>query len=151
MGDSAIQGYIQDLIQGDSNFDDDGVTLGNFRVLDRGSPPYAVVLPGRIVAGTRSGDWSQVQLIWEHPVEVFARFLDDYSDFTSARQAVVDVIGKNPTLGGNSEISNAHVSGATEAKYLYPAEGADVPTFVLSRVTVRVVEEVQYAGSGEFS
>jgi len=152
MGDAAIQGYIQTLIRADSNFGTDDVTLGDFRVLDRGSSPYAVVLPGRIVSGQRSGDWSQVQVVWEHPVEVFERFLgDDYADFTTARQAVVDAIGENPTLGGNSEISGAHVSGASDVRYLYPAEGADVPTFVFSRVTVRSVEEVTHDGGGEFA
>jgi len=152
VSDSAIQGYIQDLIQADDNFDDADVTLGDFRVLDRGSPPYAVVLPGAIVSGERSGDWSQVQLIWEHDVEVFERFLgDDYTDFVTARQAVVDVIGQNPTLGGQSGISNAHVALASRSKYLYPEGGADVPTFVFSTVTVRTVEEIVYDGSGEFA
>ena len=151
MSDAAIQGYIQDLIQADSNFADDDVTLGDFRVLDRGSAPYAVVLPGEIVSAKRSGDWSQVRFVWEHTVEVFERFIDDsYADFSTARQAVVDVIGENPTLGGQSEISSAYVSAATDALYLYSEDGGDVPQFVFSRVTVRCVEDVNYDGEGEF-
>jgi len=150
MGDSAIQGYIQDLIQASDTFADAGVTLGDFRVLDSGSPPYAVILPGSIEA-RRSGDWSQVQFIWEHVVEVFERFLgDSYTSFTTARQAVVDVLNANPTLGGNAGISNALVTRATAPLYLYPPEG-DLPAFVFSRLTVRTVEEVLYAGSGEFA
>jgi len=150
VGDSAIQGYIQALIQADSNFADADVTLGDFRVLDSGSPPYAIILPGSIEA-RRSGDWSQVQFIWEHVVEVFERFLgDDYADFVTARQAVVDVIAENPTLGGNAGISNALVTRATSPLYLYPSEG-DLPAFVFSRLTVRTVEEVLYAGAGEFA
>jgi len=151
MGDSAIQGYVQDLIQADALFDDDDVTLGDFLVLDRGSPPYAVVLPGAIVEGLRSGDWAQVQLAWEHEVEVFERFLDDdYADFTTARQAAVDAIGQNPTLGGQSGISGAMVVRVSKPRYLYPEGGADTPTFVFSTMTVRTVEEVNWDGSGEF-
>jgi hypothetical protein len=152
MSDSAIQGYIQGLIQADSNFDDADVTLGDFRVLDRGSAPYAVVLPGEIISAERSGDWSQVAFVWEHTVEVFERFIDDsYADFSTARQAVLDAIGENPTLGGQSEISQAHISGGTKPLYLYSDDGGDVPQFVFSRVTVRCVEEVVYDGSGEFA
>jgi hypothetical protein len=152
MGDAAIQGYIQDLIQADSNFDDADVTLGDFRVLDRGSAPYAVILPGRIVSGARSGDWSQVRFVWEFPVEVYEDFIDDsYADFSTARQAVVDAIGKHPTLNGQTEIVDAYVSEAGLPQYVYGGDGGDVPQFVFSRVTVRVVEDVSYDGSGEFT
>ena len=151
MGDSTIQGYIQTLIQADSSFADADVTLGDFRVLDSGGPPYAVILPGAIVEARRSGDWSQVQFFWEHEVDVFERFLgDSYTSFVTARQTVVDIIARNPTLGGNAGISNTLVTRATAPLYVYPEGGGDVPTFVLSRLTVRTVEEVLYAGSGEF-
>jgi hypothetical protein len=152
VSDLSIQGYIQALIQADALFDAADVTKGDFLVLDRGSAPYAVVLPGRIVSAERSGDWGQVTVVWEHSVEVFEDFDgSDYGDFTSARQAVLDAVGENPTLGGNAEISKAHVSDGTEPRYLYSEDGGDVPVFVFSRVTVRCVEEVSYAGSGEFA
>jgi len=151
MSDVLIQGYIQTLIRAHASFADADVSLGNFRILDRGSSPYAVVLPGRIVSGARSGDWAQVQLVWEHPVEIFERFLmDSYADFCAARQAVVDVIGKNPTLGGHAEISNSYISAGAALAYLYRDNG-DVPTFVLGALTIRTVEEVSYAGAGEFT
>jgi len=152
MGDAAIQGYLQGLLQATTTFDAADVTLGDFRVLDRGGTgSKAVILPGRIVSGARSGDWSQVQLVWEHTIELFERFIDDsYSDFVSARQVAVDVIGGNPTLGGHSEITGAHVGSATEPLYLYAEGGREVPQFVFSRVVVRSVEEVLYAGTGEF-
>lgn len=152
MSDSAIQGYIQGLLQAETTFADADVTLGDFRVLDRGSPPYAVVLPGRIVSARRSGDWSQVQYVWEHEVDVFERFLDDdYADFVTARQTVVDVVGRNPTLGGHAELSGVFVSASTEPLYLYAEGGGELPQFVFSRVTVRSVEEVIYDQAGEFS
>lgn len=151
MSDVAIQEYIQDLIQSDASFGDADVTLGNFRVLDAGSPPYAIILPGEIISAERKGDWGQVDIIWEHPVEVFDRFLDDsYADFCAARQTVVDLIGRSPTLGGYSEIINSYVSGAPALRYLYQEEGDD-PTFVFGTVRIRTVEQVSYAGSGEFA
>jgi len=152
MSDAAIQGYIQTLIRTTTIFSRPDVTLGDFRVLDRGSAPYAVVLPGRIVSAERSGDWAQVRFIWEHTVEVFEQFSgDSYAAFSAARQAAVDAIGQNPTLGGQSEISNAYVGDATKPLYLYRDAADDHPTFVFSRVMVRSTEEVSYAGSGEFA
>ena len=152
MSDAAIQGYIQTLIRATTAFSRTDVTLGDFGVLERGSTPYAVVLPGRIVAAARSGDWAQVSVIWEHTVEVFELFGgDDYAAFSAARQAVIDAIGQNPTLGGQSEISNAIVGDGTAPLYLYRDAEDDHPTFVFSRVTVRSTEEVSYAGSGEFA
>lgn len=152
MSDSAIQGYIQTLIRSTATFARADVSLGDFKILDRGSDPYAVVLPGRIVAAERSGDWAQITFIWEHTVEVFARFVgDSYTSFNAARQAVIDAIGASPTLGGNSEISDAYVSDATAPLYLYQQGSRDHPLFVFSRVTVRSTEEVSYAGSGEFA
>jgi hypothetical protein len=152
MSDANIQSYIQDLIQADSNFANADVTLGDYRVLDSAGAPYAVILPGRVVDAARSGDWSQVTFAWEHSVEVFAKFVDDsYASFTTARQAVMDAIGENPTLGGQAGITNSYVSAATEPLYLYSADGGDVPQFVLSRITVTTVEEVSYDGSGEFT
>ena len=152
MSDSAIQGYIQDLIQADSNFGDDDVTLGDYLVLSGHSAPYSVILPGRIVSAARSGDWAQVNVVWEHTIEVFEQFVNDsYSDFTTARQAVVDAIGENPTLGGQSEISNAYVREATPPRYLYMQGTTERPSYVFSRLTVRSTEEVSHAGSGEFT
>jgi hypothetical protein len=153
MSDAAIQGYIQDLLQAEALFANANVTLGDYRVLDSGSSPYAVILPGRIVQARRAGDWSQVQFVWEHTIDVVARFLgDDYSDLTTARQTVVDAINENPTLGGKSGITGSHVSAATEPRYIRPKGQPDaLPTFTFSRVTVRTVEDVLYAGGGEFA
>jgi len=152
MSDATIQGYIQTLIRATVVFSRPDVTLGDFRVLDRGSAPYAVVLPGRIAGAERSGDWAQVRFVWEHTVEVFERFTgDSYAAFSAARQAVVDAIGQNPSLGGQSEISNAIVGDATAPLYLYRDAGDDNPTFVLSRLAIRSTEDVSYAGSGEFA
>jgi hypothetical protein len=153
VSDVLIQGYIQDLIQGTSTFTDAAVTRGDFLLLGTGkpAPPYAVILPGEVADAKRAGDWAQVQIIWEHEVDVFQRLLDDdYSDFVTAQQAVVDVIGQNPTLGGKSGISKALVVRSVR-DYVYPKGGADVPAFVFARMTVRTVEEVSYAGSGEFT
>lgn len=151
MGDAAIQGRLQTLLQALALFDDEDVTKGDFKVLDRGSPPYAVILPGPFRA-ERAGDWSQVTYVWIHYIEVFERFLDDdYTDFTTARQAVIDQINKNPTLNGLTGVVHALADRGDDLRYLYPEGGADVPQFVFERIAVTTVEEVVYDGGGEFT
>lgn len=153
MSDVAIQGYIEDLIEAISGFDEGDVTRGDPRVLDSGSPPYAIIWPGTIVEAMRSGDWSQVRVTWQHSVHIVERLLgDDYADFCAARQDVIDAIGQNPTLGGNSEIVNALVVGATLDFVRHRDSPPDAPAqFALSDLTVQTVERVTYDGSGEFA
>lgn len=152
MSDSTIQGAIQDLIQALATFDDADVTLGDFRVLGSGSPPYAIILPGSF-RGARSGDWSQVQFVWRHSVEVWERFAgDDYSAMVTARANVVAQLQAYPTLNGLAGVSLSTVVEAGEPLFLWQRGQArdSVPSFVGSRLVVETVEEVLYAGSGEF-
>lgn len=153
MSDVAIQGYIQDLVQAITGFDDDDVTLGDPKVIDSGSPPYAIVWPGTVHAAGRSGDWSQVQIVWRHPVHVVERLLDDdYADFCGYRQDVIDAIGQNPTLGGNSEIVNTLVIAASLDFVRHRDSPPDAPPqFVLSELVVETIEKITYDGSGEFA
>jgi len=153
MSDSAIQGYIQTLIQAVTGFDDDDVTKGDPRVIDSGSPPYAIVWPGTIFEASRSGDWSQVQITWRHAVHVVERLLDDdYGDFCTYRQGVIDAIGQNPTLGGNSEIVNTLVVEASLEFVRARDASPDAPAqFVMSDLTVETTERITYDGDGEFA
>lgn len=152
-GDATIQAAIQDLIQSSSSFADADVSLGDYRILGSGSAPYAIILPGQFRA-ERAGDWSQVQFIWEHPVEIWHRFAgDDYENVVTARTTVVDLLNTYPTLNSTSGISNSYVVESTEALFLYQRGQVrdSLPAFVGFRLTVRTVEERLYSGSGEFT
>lgn len=152
-GDATIQAAIQTLIQALANFANADVTLGDFQVIGRGSAPYAIVLPGAFRA-RRSGDWSQVQFIWSHPVEVWDRFTgDDYSGVVTARQAVVDQINAYPTLDSTAGISNAYAEASDRPRYLWQRGQVQdsLPAFVGFEVVITSVEEVLYDGDGEFA
>lgn len=152
-GDATIQAALQTLIQALANFADADVTKGDFRVIGRGSAPYAIILPGSFRA-KRSGDWSQVQFVWSHPIEVWDRFTgDDYSGIVTARQAVVDQVNVYPTLDGTAGISNAYAEASDRPRYLWLRGQAQtsLPQFVGFEVMVSCVEEILYSGSGEFS
>lgn len=153
MGDATIQAAIQTLVQALGTFADADVTLGDYKVLGRGSSPYAIVLPGPF-RGDRPGDWGQVRYIWTHYVEVWERFTgDSYSAITTARQNVVDQLNKYPTLDGASGVKLATATASGDTMFLWQRgqTRAVLPTFVGFRVTLTTVEEVNYDGTGEFA
>jgi hypothetical protein len=153
MSDATIQGAIQDLIQALATFDDAEVTLGDFRILGSGSPPYAVILPGSFEAD-RPGDWGQVRFVWRHAVEVWHRFTgDDYSAAMTARQNVVDQLQKYPTLNSTSGVTLSTVTASSEPIFLWQrgAVRESLPQMVGFRLTVTTVEDTHYAGYGEFA
>lgn len=152
-GDATIQSALQTILRAMTEFADADVSLGDYRTLGRGSQPYAIVLAGPF-RSSRSGDWSQVQFVWTHYIEVWERFMgDDYSAITTTRQAVIDEIAKYPTLNGTSGISGAIAESSGDPIYLWQRGQvrSSLPAFVGFRITVTTVEERLYAGSGEFA
>jgi len=153
MGDAAIQGRIQTLIQGLTTFADADVVLGDYQVIGRGNAPYAIVVPGPFTS-RRSGNWSQVTYSWTHYVEVWEAFAaDSFSNITTARQDVVDVINENPTLDGLSGVSFALAEASDEMMFLWrKGQSRETkPAFVGFRIRIATIEEVLYAGGGEFT
>jgi hypothetical protein len=151
-GDATIQAAIQSLVQATSRYNDGDVTLGDFRVLGRGRQA-AVILPGPLAA-QRAGDWSQLRYAWTHYVEVWRRFDgDDYADIVADRQVVMDQLNAYPTLNGTAGITDCTVSQSSDPIYVRPrnAPPDTKPSHVGFRLTVRTVEEVLYAGAGEFA
>lgn len=141
---------IQTLLQALSTFDKADVTQGDFRVLDRGSAPYAVIYPGGFEVVERADDGREMIVQWRHYVEVFATFLDDdYGNIVNARAAAVNQLNKYPTLNGVTGILQAVVEGGEELQFLYPP-GGDVPQFVFVRLSHLAREYVSYEGEGEF-
>jgi len=153
MSDATIQAAIQTLIQALNRFEDAEVTLGDFRILGSGSPPYAVILPGSFEAD-RPGDWGRVRFVWRHPVEVWHRFLgDDYASAMRARQDVMEQLQRYPTLNGTAGVSLSTVTASSEPIFLWQrgAVRESMPQMVGFRLTVTTVEDTHYAGYGEFA
>ena len=151
MAYATIEAAALALLQDLSQFDDDDVTRGNFRVLDRGSPPYAVLYPGGFEIEDY-GDWGEKIFRWTMYCEVFERYLDDGSSYTSleaTRQNVVDVFNANPSMNGTSGVVYVMARRADDLRFIYD-EGRGGPHFIMQRLAVVVHEVVSYDGSGEF-
>lgn len=150
-GSASIMTRTQTLLQVLSNFDNADVTQGDFLLLERGSPPYAVIYPGPFEVVRRSDGGAQVVIRWRHYIEVFDKFLDDdYSGIVTARAAVIDQLNKYPQLNGQAGIFNSFVEGGEDIRYLY-APGAETPDFVFVRLIHLADEYVDYSNTGEFN
>lgn len=150
MSNALIRARVQTLLQAMTEFDDADVTLGNFRVLDSGSAPYAVIYPGGFQIIDRVNDGAETLIAWRNYVEIFATFLDDsYENIDSIRQAVIERLLTYPTLNALSGVVAATVSDGDDVRYLYAPQG-DVPQFVYVRLTHVTTERVKKYGSGEF-
>lgn len=140
MSDATIQARVQTLIRAIEEFDDEDVTLGDFKVLDRGSSPYAVILPGPFSQEWLTHD-GKVRITWSVGIDVAERFLNDsYAPIVSARQLVKDQLDQYPKLNGLTGVKRAQVTEGAGLRYLYPRGGGEIPQFVIAPLTLTVVE-----------
>ena len=99
---------IQTLLQALAGFDDLDVTVGDWTVMDRGSPPYAVIWPGTWdMEDYDFGGDDAVIFKWGINIDLFERYLnevDTYVALEATNQAVVNELNKYPT-----QIGRAHV------------------------------------------
>lgn len=146
----AIQAKIQSILATVDGFDSQTVSLGDFKILDRGTPPYGVILPGGVkinnvtVRGTKIFEWT-------YYIEFFARFLDDnYEPLITARQAILDKLPAYHKLGGLSGVKSFDVTELGEVDYVYPKNSREVPHFVMQRITTVTLTDTVFAGIGDY-
>ena len=152
MSYAVIEAAVQTLLQALGQYGDADVTRGDWRVLDSGSGPYAVVYAGPFDV-EEGGDWGQKVYAWTVYVEVFERYLDNGTSETNLEtrvQNTVDQLCAYPTLDGASGVTLAMPVHADELRYVFDEQGGG-PHFIMQRIAERVWERVQYAGSGEFA
>jgi len=152
MSYATIEAAVQTLLQALDNFASADVTRGDWRVLDSGGAPYAVLYPGPFAAAV-GGDWGQHVIDWTVNCEVFERYLDNGTSETSleaTRQAVIDALLSYPTLNGVSGVTLVLPERAEPIQYVYDESGGG-PFFVMQRISILVVERTCADGSGEFA
>ena len=147
MSYSAIEAEIQSLVQALDEFSDEDVTRGDYRVLDRGSPPYVVLLPG---AFDRE-NWASpggIKTDWIVAIDLFVRHWGDGTEQTNLetyRQAVIDQLDIYPRLEGLSGVQWCLLEGGEDPRPVYDEAGGG-PHFLLQRMILRVTERVTVTG-----
>lgn len=152
MSYATIEAAALSLLQALAQFDDDDVTRGDFRVLDRGSAPYAVLYPGPFEVRDY-GDWSQKLFAWTMYCEIFEKwdgYGTCYTNLETTRQNVVDCFNENPSMNSTANVVYVIPGRGDELAYIFPRGGGDVPQFIMQRVAVTVHETAVYTG-GEFA
>lgn len=151
-----IQTRIQLLLQGATGFTPDSVTVGDFRVIDSGNPPYGVVVPGpfKMEKGSFKG---LVNIEWTNFVDIIARFQDDsYEAINTAREAAINrllpYLLLNDLTLTNMKLLSFLVSAGDDLKFIY-ARGSgppNPPQFVMQRLTTVTETSTTYSGEGDY-
>lgn len=79
MSYTSVEARTQSIIQALSDFDNADVTRGDFTVLDRGSPPYAVLWFGGGRSIRPASEMTGAPIRWQINIDVYDRYLDDTS------------------------------------------------------------------------
>lgn len=152
MSYSTIEARVKTLLQAMSEFEDDDVTRGDYRVLDRGSRRCAVLEPGPFEREEYDapGGWITRWLAY---ISVFEPYYEDgttQTNLQSTRQAIVDEFDQYPSLNSLSVyiIWSGVISGDDPAE-VFNVTG-DGPFFLRQILTLRV-HELSYATGGEYA
>lgn len=148
---STIQARIKTIAESATGFSKQTVSLGDFKIIDKGKPPYAIITPGPVkIKNTSVGGLKTFE--WTYYIDVIARFLDDsYEPLLVARQAMLDKLLPYQKLNELTGILSFLVTEVGGISYIYPRGNKEVPQFVMQQLTTETVTNTSYAGSGDFA
>lgn len=152
MSRAAIMDKVQEILQGLADFDDADVTVCDWTVLDRGSPPYAVVYPGDWTAEDYAfGGEDAVKFNWIIQVDLYERYLNmvtSYEALETLQGGVLTEFLKYPTLDDLDGVQKARPGSGDEPALYFDREGGG-PHFVATTMRI-VVEELVDITGGEY-
>jgi len=155
MSRAAIMAKVQTILQGlTARFNSTSdVTVGDWTVLDRGSPTgeYAVVWPGDWdMEDYDFGGEDAVKFTWGINVDLFERYLneaDTYASLDALNELVVAELNKYPTLAGL--VQHFRARHGDEPSQVFDRDGGG-PHFLMTTVRVQA-EELSDITGGEYS
>lgn len=167
MSEANVESRIQSLLQVTSVFNNAGVTIGDYRVLDSSETNIAVIIPGPFSTKYergRPGDVvgippAGVEVVWTEYIDLFTRMAINlattWTNFRDLRQTVIDTILSNPSLNDESlpitgtDVTFARFGDAREdPEYWYNKNGG--LEFIKQRLSVEV-GEFHVQTSGEYA
>jgi len=151
MSYSDIEAQAQALLQALATYDDEDVTRGDERVLDRGSPPYVVLKPGPF--RREPGSVHRVKVAtWAVHLELYTRHFGDgteWTDLQTYRDEIMATFDKYPKLNNLDGVMEAEVKSGGEPWERKDAAGGG-PHFLVQRLVLQVKERVAVSG-GEYA
>lgn len=151
MSYSTVEAKVQSLIQALATYDDEDVTRGDERVLDRGSPPYVVLKPGTLVREP-GAIYGVFLTTWTVILDLFTRHMGDgteWTDLQTYRQEIIDTMEKYPTLNALSGVLEAQIVSGEKPREIRDKAGGG-PHFLAQRLALQVVERSTVTG-GEYA
>ena len=155
MSSATIRAKLVSILQALALFDDADVTDSDWRVLDRGSSPYAVVYTESAPETLDDQDemGRQVLLRYATSIDVIAKWTpDEQTAISTAMDAVYAQLRAYPQLEDLAGVLKAYpAADPAPFRYLYHSETDAQPQFAI--VTLTHYSEVWefYGGQGEFA
>jgi len=139
MSYATIAARAQSLIQALAAYDSTDVTRGDWRVLERGSPPYVVLRSGGFINEFRTP--TRRQRTWTILLELYERMVGDGTEETNletSRQNLIVLFDQNPTLNAlSADVTGAHIEGGDEPVVAYQDKGGGVFLLQIMRLSVK--------------
>jgi hypothetical protein len=99
----AVESALATQIRATSGFDDDQVSIGDFRILGYGHPQVAILTYSAFRASREEGSYDQDTLfVWTVRVYLYARYNDDdtaHNLLRDRRDEIIMRVLQQPTLG----------------------------------------------------
>lgn len=151
MSSATIQTKLQVLLREITLLDANDVTLGDWRVMDNASSPWAVIYPGPFEILERPDDGVLTLIRWTHYVDVITfEHGDSYTNITEIRDAVINKLMSNPGLAGLNGVLFSEILGGDNVRYIYENPTSDYPQFQIVTIAHYTEEWLNLGGQGEF-
>lgn len=133
--ESALLATLQSI----SDIDPDGISLGDFSVLNYGFNK-AIVIEGGVWSREMFTGLLHVTTQWQMSVKIFVQYANDvqfHGDMISLRQDVLDIVAAFPNLGNANAVFNAEFVSGTPLSPLIEEGG----TTFLAEELICVIQE----------
>jgi hypothetical protein len=149
---AAIESALQTVLQGLTQFDGhpEGVTRGDYRVLDSGLTHTVIIEPGTFISDDAMA--YTIQRTWDIPVLIFEKYIDDavsLVNFTAFRDAVIARLDQYPTLNGAADLTLNRLSSDGDPEEVKDKQDGG-PFFTMQTLRVSITERVALSG-GEYN
>lgn len=145
---------MQSLLQGLSDFNNAGVTIGDTRVLDSSEKNIAIITPG--APGPGREDYEGTEIAWIEHIDLFKRWdtnlATTWTKFRNLRQNVIDdFVLPYPTLNHLTDVQSMRLTAeGSRAPELWMRKNDGGIDFIMQRMSVEV-REWYSPTSGEYA
>jgi len=144
MSYETCQDGLATVIKKLKNYTDNNVSLGDYRLLQRGFNQVVILRPGTFTR-MRSEFGGGKQNTWNIIVELFIKYKDDaqiQENIRDERQDIIDQVDQYPKLDNVSGVFDAQIISGAEPTPVFGADGSG-PHFMMQEMICQIIEDIE--------